>query len=166
MNRRYSKYIYQYGLNGPTVDAQITLDPSTFQSTVSGVPESIRISQRQCPIYVTVGDSTNPCWNSTPGSRVIATTDAPVQTGTMSESQRLALLQAQTLFESNDPNNPDTRFEQYNRPQPPPPTWLRCGPERLPNKDGGARQAGCYTRTKCARTNQFGPSVLVSTLTG
>ena len=166
MNRRYSKYIYQYGMFGPTVDALITLDPSTILSTVSGVPESIRQSRRQCPIYVTVGESTDPCWNSSPGSRVLATTAAPVPTGNLSESQRIALLQAQTLFESTDPNNPDTRFEQYTRPLPPAPTWLRCGPERLPNKDVGAKQAGCYTRTKCVRTNQFGPSVLISTITG
>jgi hypothetical protein len=93
------------------------------------LPESIRQRQQLCTPIVLTQPSTQPCWGQTNPERVRTPLEAPVLLRTRPASETTALLGEITLNQSASVVNPDTRFEQYFRPQPP---LLEC-PERIPN---------------------------------
>ena len=103
-------------------------DRSTIAAHVT-LPESLRQRRQLCTPIVQTQPSTQPCWSQTSPERVTTTLDAPVLVGTRPASVTTALLGEQTLAQSSNVTNPDTRFEQYFRPQP---HLLEC-PERIPN---------------------------------
>jgi hypothetical protein len=130
---KYSRYCCTPTVLRPPADPYCCVRMSEgSRSTIAAhvtLPESIRQRQQLCAPYILTQPSTQPCWGQTNPERVRTTLDAPVLVRTRPASETTAYLGELTLNQANSVINPDTRFEQYFRPLPPP---LEC-PERIPN---------------------------------
>lgn len=130
---------------------------------MESVPESIRARAQLCDPYINLGRSSRVCLpgdeedrnvegvlgddnrNGRPG------TNAPIEVRTISSSEYVSLIAAQTLSAASNAADPDTRFAQYFPETILAPERVVC-PERIPNP-ATVRDRGCVPQSL------FAPSV-------
>ena len=146
----------------------VTTCRTTVPDTATAVPESVRLAtQLGCLTYVRPATSSSGCdtfiggGNNVVRTPVQTYTAAPIPVRTLPASATTALRAIQTVTASQNPSNPDTRFEQYFRPRMAAPLAIVC-PERVPRNE----PAGPNPVQNCVPTGRFQTSAAQAAAAG